>query len=254
MPNPLLTLWQHLRTWSSRLLDLLYPRDCTFCHQPAGDDGYICQECLERLSLHRNPSCIRCGAESALPEGYDFTCSECLQQPPAFERTFIVARYDNAFRDLIQTFKYRKGIWLTHDLVRYLVATYQLRIADAGIAIDLLVPVPMQAAKLRARGYNQAELLAKALARELHLPCATRALKRVRTGTISQTRLHRSERLANAKAAYRAARTKHLAGKTILLIDDVVTTGATCNACATLLRQAGAKAVYVLALARPFHP
>ena len=165
-----------------------------------------------------------------------------------------MARYDNAFRDLIQTFKYRKGLWLTKDLVRYLVATYQLRIAEAGIAIDLLVPVPMQVSKLRARGYNQAALLAEALAREIHLPCNTRALKRVRTGKLSQTRLHRSERLANAKAAYRAARTKGLEGKTILLIDDVVTTGATSNACATLLRQAGAKAVYVLALARPFHP
>lgn len=252
MQNALLNVHRFLKLWLGYIFDLLYPKDCYFCHKPSGEDGYLCQECLERLSLHRNPSCLRCGAESARVAGSDFICSECLVSPPAFERAFIVARYDTAFRDLIQTFKYRRGIWLTTDLVRYLEATYRVRIEEAQISIDVIVPVPMQRSKLRSRGYNQAAYLAKGLAKAIQLPCVMNALKRVDTGVISQTRLVRDGRLANARAAYRLGRTRELEGKTILLVDDVITTGATCNACASLLRQAGAKAVYVLALARPF--
>ena len=243
-----------LKACYQTLLDLCYPRDCYFCRKDAGDEGHICQSCLERLSLHRNPSCIRCGMESTLREGADFTCSECLRHPPPIERTFIVARYENAFRDLIHTFKYRKGLWLTEDLGRYLLATYLERIQGNGIHVDLLIPVPSQPAKLRKRGYNQTELLTAYLARHLNLPVHKHDLKRVRTDTLSQTRLRRGERLQNAKRAYRLTRHAHLEGKTVLLVDDVVTTGATCNACASLLRSAGAKAVYVLALARPLNP
>lgn len=249
-----LKLWRFLTACYQTLLDLCYPRDCYFCHKPAGDEGYICTSCLERLSLHRNPACIRCGVESTLLEGEDFTCSDCLRHPPAINRTFIVARYEHAFRDLIHTFKYRKGLWLAEDLGRYLLATYLERIQGAGIQIDAIIPVPMQRAKRRKRGYNQTELLTAYLARHLQLPVLKHALKRVRTNVISQTRLHRSERLQNAKRAYRLAHNIDLTGKTILLVDDVVTTGATCNACAEHLRTAGAEAVYVLALARPLNP
>jgi ComF family protein len=250
----LLKLQTYFRAGYQCLLDLCYPRDCYFCRKPAGEEGYICQECLERLSLHRNPSCTRCGVESTLLDGPDFVCSECLKHPPAIERTFIVTRYENAFRDLIHTFKYRKGIWLTEDLGRYLLATYLERIQNAGITIDVIIPVPIQAAKHRTRGYNQTDLLADYLAKNLNLPVKKHALKRVKTGIISQTRLHRRERLQNAKRAYRLTRHVTLTDLNVLLVDDVVTTGATCNACAELLRNAGAKAVYVLALARPLNP
>lgn len=233
------------------LLDLLYPRDCFFCGRPAGEEGHICAECLGRISFHRNPSCTLCGAESALPEGPDFICSDCLRHRPAFERAFIAARYDGAIRDLIQTFKYRRGLWLLDDLTRFLVATYLARLSPLGLRFDAVVPVPMQAAKLRTRGYNQAELLARGVARQLGIPLKTHLLRRVKTDVLSQTRLRREGRLRNAAAAYRTAHPRHLQGKTILLVDDVMTTGATCEACARLLRQAGAAKVYVLALARP---
>ena len=232
-------------------LDFVYPRDCVFCERPVGEGGYICADCLGRLSLARNPACLVCGAESAMPGGPDFICSDCLRRRPAFTRAFVVARYDGAFRHLIHTFKYHGGVWLQEDLVRFLSATYIARIAPLGLRFDAIVPVPMQPAKLRARGYNQAALLAQALARDLRIPCRQRLLRRVGTGVVSQTRLRREERLRNAAAAYRAAHPRHLRGKTLLLVDDVMTTGATCDACARLLRRAGAKRVYVLALARP---
>lgn len=233
------------------LLDLLYPRDCFFCGRPAGEGGHICPDCLGRLSLRRNPACAICGAESALPEGPDFVCSDCLRKRPSFERAIVVARYDGAVRDLIQTFKYRRGLWLLEDLTRFLVAAYLARLSPLGLRFDAVVPVPMQPSKCRARGFNQAELLARGVARQLGIPLRTRLLRRVPTGVVSQTRLRRAARQRNAAAAYRTAHPRHILGKRLLLVDDVMTTGATCEACSRLLRQAGAAKVYVLALARP---
>lgn len=248
MLRDLLVKARRLLGWA---LDFCYPCDCVFCERPAGEGGYICADCLGRLPLTRNPSCLICGAESPVPGGPDFVCSECLAHRPAFARAFVVARYEGAVRHLIHRFKYQGGVWLQEDLVRFLEATYRVRIAPLGVAFDAIVPVPMQPAKRRQRGYNQADLLADGLAKALGIPCQRRLLRRVPTDVVSQTRLRREERLRNAFAAYRAAYPRHLKGKTLLLVDDVMTTGATCNACARLLRRAGAKRVYVLALARP---
>ena len=239
-----------LRTWGGWALDALYPRDCLFCGRPSGD-GYVCLDCLGRLPLWRNPSCLICGAESSMPEGPDFVCSDCLRHRPAFERAFVAARYEGDVRRLIHDFKYHGGIWLTRDLARLLVALYLDRLAPLRPRIDAVVPIPMLRRKRGARGYNQAELLARELARQLHLPCRAGLLRRVATGIPSQTRLGRAERLRNAEAAFRPAHPDRLRGKTLLLVDDVLTTGATCDACARLLRRAGARRVYVLALARP---
>ena len=233
------------------LLDAAYPRDCVFCGEPAGPEGYVCARCLARLPLARNPACERCGAESPVPGTHGFLCPDCLRHPPAFARAHVVARYAGPVRDLIHLFKYHRGLWLRDDLGDLLAAHYLACVAPLGVAFDAIVPVPMLRAKERRRGYNQALLLAEALAARVGLPCRARYLRRVDTGVVSQTRLRRAERLRNAEAAYRAAHPRHLAGKTILLVDDVITTGATCDACARLLRRAGARAVHVLALARP---
>ncbi len=247
----LITVWKRLRQGVGWCLDVLYPRDCFFCQQPMFESGYLCHDCLAELTFKRNPSCIVCGAESLLSEGVDFTCSDCLRQRPAFERVFVVARYDSAFRDLIHTFKYHRGVWLLEDLVCLMVAVYIERIAPLDLGINLVLSVPMQYRKRVVRGYNQAELLARALCKELTLPYCDNVLKRVQTGVRSQTYLHRSDRFKNALSAYRLTHPERIKGKTILLVDDVITTGATCNACAHLLRQAGAAKVYVFVLSRP---
>ncbi|MEG2415355.1 MAG: ComF family protein [Kiritimatiellia bacterium] len=237
----------------SWLLDLLYPRDCFFCQRPAGKHGHICQECFERIPVVRNPSCSICGAESTLSEGPDFICDECLQHRPAFERAIVATRYAGAIRDLIHCFKYHRGIWLLDDLILWMQAAYIEQIEGKNIHIDALVPIPMLPRKRRHRGYNQASLLAAALGKVLTLPCREKLLRRVDTGILSQTHLRRKERLVNALAAYRTEHPRHIRGQTLLLIDDVMTTGATCHACAHLLKAAGAKTVYVLVLARGLH-
>lgn len=234
-------------------LDFIYPRECAFCSQPAGEEaGYICGDCLSRISLQRYSSCEICGAESAQDEPVAFICSDCLKHRPAYRRAFIAARYAGPIRDLMQDFKYRRGLYLIPDFVRFLQATWITRLEPLNLGIEVIVPVPMHRGKFRVRGYNQAALLAKGLAQELALPCCTRALCRCRTRSASQTHLKREARLANARAAYRPGKAvAAVAGRTVLLVDDVMTTGATGNVCAEVLLAAGAKAVYFLALARP---
>lgn len=234
-----------------RILDFLYPRDCFFCRQPVdGDHGHICLDCFSKISLRRNPCCSVCGAESHLPGGPDFICAECMRHPPAYDRTVVATRYGGAVKDLVHTFKYGRGLWLTDDLVLLMQAAYVVHYQDLGRTFDLLVPVPMLPKKRRRRGYNQAEVLARALAKSLEIPCRTDILRRVATGVASQTQLHREERFANAADSYRLAKPAAIQGNRVLLIDDVMTTGATLNVCAGSLLKAGASSVSCLVLSR----
>lgn len=247
----MLTPWHAVKGAWAWLMDTLYPQDCVFCDRPAQEGGHICVDCLARFPLRRNTACSICGAEGAEIDAETFVCQDCQAHRPAFKQAFIVARYEGAMRDLIQQFKYNRGLWLLGDLTRFMVAHYLVHLAPRGIAFDAIVAVPMQRDKLRRRGYNQADLLARALSRELGIPHLRHALRRVKTDISSQTRLHRAGRLRNARASYRA-NCRSLHGEMVLLVDDVITTGATCDACAAALKKAGAKRVYVLALARPY--
>ena len=238
------------------VLDAIYPRACLFCSKP-NEMGYICNDCFHHLFFEsENSRCSICGSESMAPEKPGYVCFNCLQHRPAYDRVVVMTRYELAVRDLIHLFKYHHGYWLKDDLIRLLFVAYQMAYKEQGVAVDLVIPVPMMHSKHMERGYNQAAVLAKGVAKMAGLSYSERWLKRVPTGVRSQTELHRSERLANAKETYRLSlwarlHKRDLAGKRILLIDDVMTTGATMEICASLLKEAGAKAVYGLVIARP---
>lgn len=238
------------RLWDA-LLDLLYPRDCVICgHRVDRPKGHLCTTCRAEQWPERHATCSICAAESANMTQEHFVCHDCMQHRPLFEKAFVALRYYSNVRQLIQTFKYQQGLWLIHDFTHFLEVVYWDQIFGQGIHIDALVPVPTYRAKLRKRGYNQAECLANALAKRLGLPCYKRILCRLSTKIWAQARLQRKERFSHAKKAYAIRKPMDLSGKTILLIDDVMTTGSTVNACATHLKHLGAK-VYVLVLARP---
>lgn len=236
--------------WAS-LLDLLYPRDCVLCGKPVDrPKGCICTTCRFEVWPERHATCSICAAESYTSTQVSFICHDCHQHRPAFEKAFVALRYYSEVKDLIQTFKYRQGLWLIHDFVHFLEVVYWDDIFGQGIHIDALVPIPTYRSKLRRRGYNQAERLARFLAKRLNLPCYSNLLRRKKTKVWAQARLQRKERFAHAKNAYMIRKPMDLTGKVILLIDDVMTTGSTLNACATQLKMQGAK-VYTLVLARP---
>lgn len=150
-------------------------------------------------------------------------------------------------RKMVHQFKYGGGLWLAEDFADFLQGCFRMHYGRAEI--DLILPVPLHFRKYFSRGYNQAEVLAAALSERTKIPCRTRLLRR-KQGTATQTFLSATARRKNVRNVFHVRDPKHeLAGKTILLIDDVVTTGATLNECARLLKEAGARAVHCLTAA-----
>lgn len=230
------------------LLNLLFPPRCLTCEEGVPRHGTLCAQCWSAVGFIAEPLCATCGLplEFAL-DGGEGECAECAHKRPRFSRARAVMRYDDASSRLIMALKY-------HDDTR-LAAVFAPWLASAGRELlqsaDLLVPVPLHYWRFVKRRYNQAALLARTVAKHTGKPCLPDALRRTRP-TASQTGLSKREREANMRGAF-AVNPRHaeaLKGRSILLIDDVYTTGATLNACTRALMGAGAAGVSALTLAR----
>ena len=234
-------------------LDLLLPRQCLKCGAVVARDGALCAACWSEISFIAPPLCARCGYPFELEHGRgsDEVCGACLREPPAFDRARAVFRYDHLSRPLILGFKHGDK---THGAPAF--GAWLARAAGPMAAeADLVAPVPLHRWRLFRRRYNQAALLAQAFAATADLPCLPDLLTRVRA-TPSQGRLSRAGRRRNVRGAF-AVSSRHRAtaeGRRVLLVDDVMTTGATVEAAARCLGRAGAAAVDVLTLARVVRP
>lgn len=230
------------------LLDLVFPRSCAGCGGRVGDaEGHLCWDCQAGLPFVRQPYCLHCGdpVEGRVDEA--FTCHWCDELNPAYDYARSVIRYRDPVPRMIQDFKYNAAHHLAPDFVRLLQAGLQS--APEFGNLDAICCVPLHRVRLRQRGYNQSALLARGLARALDKPFLRRALVRIRqTGT--QTHLTAHERITNVHGAFAVRRPAALAGKALLLIDDVMTTGATVAEVARVLKQAGVVKVCVLTVAR----
>ena len=218
-----------------RILDLLYPRECAVCSVRIADPERrcVCAACDAEMEWIDPPACPRCGAAAGRGE-----CFECAGKTFAFDGAVALGRYEGKLRDAVLALKFRGG--------RHLADEFGRRLADRlSRRYESVVPVPMTAWRVVGRGYNPAELVAERLARHAGLPFRRRGLRKVRR-TRPQTELSMEERLRNPKEAYRARR----AAGPVLLVDDVLTTGGTANACAEALRAAGAAEIHVAVIAR----
>jgi len=234
----------------SKLLDVFYPRVCPVCGKVSDRaDRHICWNCFSSLPLHtaETPHCIRCGLVPEGEVGADFLCDACRLDPPAFDLARTALPFHSAARDLIHLLKYKRGVWIAEDLADLLEGCARAHF-DADAA-DLVLPVPLAPAKFRARQYNQSELLARTLARRLDVPCRPRLLERVRN-TPTQTHLTVSGRKTNVKGAFAVSDPAAVRARTIIIVDDVMTTGATLGEIASTLKSAGAWRVWALAIAR----
>lgn len=244
-----------LTRWLAPLGDLLFPAVCPVCEARADGEGPrpFCAPCWARLPLLDPPLCPVCGRPIAgLPEGV--SCGACRHAPPPFAFARGVAAYRDGMRAAIHAFKYGRRVALAPPLGR-LLAEAGLRIlpgAPAALA-DALVPVPLHPGRLSERGFNQAELLAEVCAEAWRLPCWPRALVRARP-TRPQAELNAAARRANVAGAFQVGQPARVDGRRLLLVDDVLTTGATVRAAAGALARAGAAAVGVLVLARVADP
>ncbi len=240
-----------MKRFLAAIVDLFYPRDCFFCDAPVDAPGrMVCPPCKRGILPPGHARCAICSAELAHGLSGAFICSACCSAPPAYARAVVGAKFSGYVRALLIYFKYLHGFWLCRDLVDILEPV--CRAAFAEEAIDLVAPVPMSRRKKNRRGYNQAALLARELANRLNLPCSERIL--ARADALTQTRMTAAERRRNARRSFSVRRfPEKLKGKTILLVDDVMTTGSTFSTCARLLKRAGAGRVLVAAVARTPH-
>lgn len=230
------------------VLDLVYPRRCAACGAGLdGEPGALCWDCRVGLRTIGDPCCACCGNPLEGRADHVYTCFHCAQTLPAFDKARSAMRFDGVAADLIHQFKYHSALWLREEFVDWLAACLQVHYPD--IAVDAVCPVPLYPARERERGFNQAALLASGLARRLRKPFWRSAVSRVRR-TETQTHLTARQRLSNVADAFMARAGSRLSGRSVLLIDDVMTTGATTSACARALKNAGCRSVHVVTLAR----
>jgi ComF family protein len=227
-------------------LDLLFPPLCTSCRIPVSEPYSLCAECWRAIAFLDGPCCVQCGYPFDFDPGPGTRCAACLARPPAFDTARAVMRYDDKSRDLILAFKRADRLDLVPAFANWLVRAGRTLLDET----DLIVPVPLHRSRLWQRRYNQSALLAQELSRRTGRPADPFLLARVRR-TPSQGEMRSAKaRRRNVLGAFRVVNQPLLSGKTVLLIDDVYTTGATLEACARALKRAKVQRIFVLTLAR----
>ncbi len=230
------------------LLDALLPPQCLTCDHPVSEQGQICASCFKDIAFLTHPFCPRCALPASHAQALGAgLCDQCQINPPPWHASRAALRYDTASRRLILPLKYADRTDLARPLARLMARAGAEILAEA----DLLIPVPLHPQRLRMRGYNQAALLARALELLSGVPACLDALVRLRA-TESLAEMSASLREATVAGAFalRKGRTIRIAEKRIVLIDDVLTSGATATACTQALLAAGAARVSLLVAAR----
>jgi len=233
-------------------LDLVFPPLCIACRTPVAEPGALCAACWQTIQFLDGPMCARCGLPFEIDPGGDTLCAACHARPPAYDQARAVMRYDEHSRGPILALKHGDRLDLTPGFTRWLDRGGRVLLDQA----DLIVPVPLHRARLWARRYNQSAELARALSRLSGKPANVSVLVRSRP-TPSQGAMRSAKaRRRNMLGAFKVppGHKSAIAARNILLIDDVLTTGATVDACARALKRAGAGKVFVLALARVVRP
>jgi len=230
------------------MLDILYPRNCVQCGAPSPDAlSYLCWDCLSDTPKIEAPFCVCCGDPVAGDIQHDYTCFACSRETPAFDAARSAVLYEGAVGAGLRDLKYHQAVWMARDLASLLFACVHAEYPD--LDFNFISAVPLHPTRRRERGYNQSGLLATALARRMGVPYRGKAVRRIRP-TISQTGLTAPQRAANVYDAFRIGLFQRLKGKRVLLVDDVMTTGATVNACAKALKNGGVQTVHVVTVAR----
>ena len=233
---------------AATVLDLIYPRSCACCGKPMGTEAMnICWDCRAGFDFIAEPFCKLCGDPVDGMVEHEFLCSSCQDRRPHFVAARSAVRYRGDLRHALWAFKYGGATFLDQDFGVLLAAC--VRTHYPAVSFDAVVFVPLYPKRERERTYNQSRLLAAGVAGALGSPFLGGSLRRVRA-TRTQTDLTADQRRANVRGAFRACNEDWLDGRTMLLVDDVMTTGATVNECAGALKKAGAAGVYVVTVAR----
>jgi ComF family protein len=227
-------------------LDIALPTLCVACREPVAGEG-VCATCWSKLSFIAPPFCPRLGIPFVYDPGPELLSMEAIANPPAYARARAAVRYDDVARTLVHALKYQDRTDLAPAMGRWMARAGRELLGEA----DALVPVPLHWRRGWSRRYNQSGALARVIERQTGVRLASEALRRVRP-TQQQIGLSRSQRATNVQGAFKVAadRKADIQGRRVVLIDDVLTSGATVDACARALLRAKAASVDVLVFAR----
>lgn len=233
----------------NNISDIIFPPQCISCAailQPITEKVF-CSKCREKIKFLTDSLCPVCGIMFFNSPSAGHLCGNCLEKKPYFSCARAVAGYETIILNAIHQFKYSRdlsiGVLLASLMADFFFPDLEFR------DYSLIIPVPLHIKKLRKRGFNQSIILADAVGKKWQIPINFSLLKR-RKFTLTQTGLDKKERERNIKGAFEVRDKEKIAGRNIILIDDVYTTGATLNECAKILIKAGAQKVAVLTLAR----
>ncbi len=239
------------------IFSVLFPSDCRLCRTPLNTISRVpvCAECLAAIQPACEPQCVVCGdllSGAQLLVG-DGRCRNCRDFEPEFARAVAFGEYEGGLRDLIHLLKYESVTPVASVLGGMMAHAIEELLPGCRDSVPVILPVPLHKSKRGARGFNQAELIARTAVKHLsqRVESASGILVRERA-TISQVGLTREERIQNMRDAFGVTGGKRLQGRTVILVDDVMTTGTTLSECARVLKHAGAERVLAATVARAF--
>lgn len=233
------------------LINMLLPKSCAVCRKKLNDnaiDSLICQDCWGKIKNSAPPFCTRCGRHIDKSSNIKI-CPRCRRNDLTFDRAFSPCLYDGVLKELIHKFKYQNKDYLGRSLSRLMIDFIRDYELPVGF-INAVIPIPLHERKMREREFNQSLVLGEAIAKEFNIELLDDGLCRVKD-TASQADLADKERWANIKDCFAVdmKNRNKLKGRNLLLVDDILTTGATCSEAASTLKNAGAGVVFVLTLA-----
>lgn len=237
------------------LIDLIYPPRCPICQAFLQDQITLlgnqnlpfCRACLEEFTPIKSPICSLCGRPFSEGVEHDRVCEDCLRRRPSYDIARAPYLYEGALMSAIHELKYAQKSHLADSLGSLLASFAQTWIGE--LKGSLIMPVPLHPRRLRSRGFNQSLLLGRRVASKTGSDLDFLSLRRTRF-TKPQTELSSEERQKNVRKAFEVVKPPAVKGRTIVLVDDVATTGSTLNECAKALKRAGADSVLCLVLAR----
>ncbi len=234
------------------LIEIIYPKNCIICKNSvktkAGIDDFICLKCWGKIKKNLPPFCLCCGRHLEKNNPAKNICPACIKTPLHFDRAFSPCIYEEIIRNLIHEFKYFGRDYLGKTLSKIMIEF--IREYDLPMQyIDTVIPIPLHKTKLREREFNQAQVLSGNIAREFDKKHLLNALKRCRP-TQRQAELKNSRRFENINNSFSFDPRHSVQGENVLLVDDILTTGATASEAARILKNAGANIVFVMTLAR----